>query len=206
MTSPMIQDPESYFKKLTAEREPLLLELEQEAAEEEIPIIGPVVGTLLSILTAATKAGNILELGTATGYSTLFLAKGCEASGGRITTFEMNPGLAERARKNFIRAGVDERIDIIVGDARQEMEKLAPESFDLIFLDIDKEYYFDVLLPCHNLLRKGGLLLADNVGFQDADDFNRAIFRHPGWMAVPLYAFLPDHSPEHDGLCFALKI
>ena len=56
------------------------------------------------------------------------------------------------------------------------------------------------------LLKKGGLLVADNVGFKDADAFNRAIFGNPGWRPVPLFAFLPLHSPQHDELCIALKL
>jgi predicted O-methyltransferase YrrM len=77
--------------------------------------------------------------------------------------------------------------------------------FDLIFMDIEKADYARALPECHRLLRRGGLLVADNVAFPDADAFNRAIFKDPGWQPVALFAFLPGHSPERDGLCLALR-
>ncbi len=186
-------------------KDSLLSEIEAEAFKEEIPIIGPVVGELLSILVTATQAKRILELGTATGYSTIFLAKGCEAVNGKVITLEMSPGLAERAISNFKKAGVEYRTEVMVGDARELMRNMN-EPFDFIFLDIDKDHYLDVLDQCHRLLKSGGLLFVDNIGFKDADNFNQAIFHHPGWKSVHLLSFLPFHSPEKDGLCLALRI
>jgi predicted O-methyltransferase YrrM len=61
-----------------------------------------------------------------------------------------------------------------------------------------------VLPDCRRLLIKGGLLVADNVGFQDADAFNRTISNDPAWRSNALFSFLPCHSPEHDGVCLAL--
>jgi predicted O-methyltransferase YrrM len=78
-------------------------------------------------------------------------------------------------------------------------------SFDVIFMDIEKADYARALKDCHRLLRPGGLLVADNVAFPDADEFNRAVFKDPGWRPVSLFAFLPGHSPERDGLCLALR-
>jgi predicted O-methyltransferase YrrM len=79
------------------------------------------------------------------------------------------------------------------------------ETFDLIFLDIDKESYLPALSHCRRLLRSGGLLVADNVGFSGAADFNRELLENPAWRAVHLLSFLPRHSPEHDGLALAVK-
>jgi predicted O-methyltransferase YrrM len=62
-----------------------------------------------------------------------------------------------------------------------------------------------VLPDCRRLLIKGGLLVADNVGFQDADAFNRTISNDPAWRSIALFSFLPFHSPEHDGVCLALR-
>ena len=86
--SKMIPNPEAYFRQLVPTRDALLMALEQEAEEEGIPIVGPVVGALLFILTRATQARQILELGTATGYSTIHLARACEALEGRVVTLE----------------------------------------------------------------------------------------------------------------------
>lgn len=204
-TEKMIPEPEEYFKQFLPSRDALLIELEEEAREEEIPIIGPVVGELLYILAKITNAGRILELGAATGYSALWLARGCQDSGGQVISLEHSPGLAARAVENFKRAGLAHRISVKIGDAQEEMKAMT-ETFDMIFLDIDKEFYLDVLDECGRLLRVGGLLIADNVGFKDAEEFNRVIFDRPEWRSVHLLSFLPFHSPENDGLCLAVRV
>jgi caffeoyl-CoA O-methyltransferase len=203
--SDLVENPERYFRRFVPERSPLLKGLEAEARGEDIPIVGPVVGELLFILARIVGAGKILELGTATGYSAIFLAGAFQTPQGRLTTLESDPEMAERARENFRRAGLDSQIDIRVGDAFEEMEKIAP-PFDMIFMDIDKEDYGGALPHCRRLLRKGGLLVADNVGFKEADPFNRLIFKSLEWKSVSLLSFLPFHSPEKDGLCLALRL
>lgn len=203
--SRMIANPEAYFRQFVAERDSLLLELEEEARKEEIPIIGPVVGELLHILVRATHAQKVLELGTATGYSAIYLARACEVSNGRVVTLETSREMAARARSNFQKAGLAHRIDIRVGDALDEMPALTG-PFDFIFMDIDKEFYAPALPHCQRLLKTGGLLLIDNTGFKEADDFNRTIANHPDWKTVHLFSFLPLHSPEKDGLSMALRI
>ena len=203
--SVLIKNPEKYFKRFIPKRGALLRELEEEAVREDIPIVGPVVGELLFILARIIRAERILELGTATGYSAIFLAEAFENLKGQIITLENDPAMAARARKNFIRANVDDQIEIRVGDAIEEMKKInAP--FDLIFMDIDKVDYDTALPYCSDLLRKNGLLVADNVGFEDADPFNTAIFSSKEFRAVSLFSFLPLHSPEKDGLCLALRL
>ncbi|MFC1812206.1 O-methyltransferase [Thermodesulfobacteriota bacterium] len=203
--STMIPNPEDYFKQFVPSRDPLLLELEEEAGREEIPIVGPVVGELLFLLARATRAKRILELGTATGYSAIYLARAIIDRAGRLVTLEMDHGMAKRARANFQEAGVQHCIEIKVGDALEEMSKLI-EPFDFIFMDIDKEHYAPVLDQCRRLLRVGGLLLADNVAFKDADDFNQMIFDDPNWKSIHLFTFLHLHSPEWDGLCMAVRV
>jgi len=202
--SKMHPDLKEYFRQFVPSRDPLLLELEEEAHREEIPIIGPVVGDLLHLLARVTQTRQILELGTATGYSAIYLARACETLDGRLVTLEMEQTLAARARTNFQRAGLEHRIDLIVGNALDEMSTMNG-PFDLISLDIDKEFYLDVLTDCRRLLKKGGLFVVDNVGFEEADNFNRAIFNSPEWETVHLLSFLPLHSPEHDGLCLATR-
>jgi len=95
----------------------------------------------------------------------------------------------------------------IVDNPEDYFRKLVPlqESFDFIFLDIEKLDYIKVLPDCQRLLEKGGLLVADNVGFKDADEFNRTMSEHGAWRSIPLFAFLPLHSPENDALCLALR-
>jgi caffeoyl-CoA O-methyltransferase len=203
--SPMLPEMENYFRGLVPASDALLQELEAEAARESIPIVGPVVGELLFILARATGARRLLELGTATGYSGIFLGRACEPVGGRVLSLEQRDGLAARARANFIRAGLEQVVEVRVGEALALMAAMS-ETFDLIFLDIDKESYLSALSHCRRLLRPGGLLVADNVGFAGAADFNQEILRNPAWRAVHLLSLLPRHSPEHDGLALAVKV
>lgn len=149
-------------------------------------------------------ARAILELGTATGYSAIYLARACALNAGQLTTLEIDPNLAARAGKNLERAGLARHATVICGAALPRMSAL-DGPFDLIFMDIDKGDYARALDDCHRLLRAGGLLVADNVAFPAADEFNRAIFSDTGWQPVSLFAFLPGHSPERDGVCFALR-
>jgi caffeoyl-CoA O-methyltransferase len=203
--SVMMPDLEGYFRGLVPENDALLRELEEEANREAIPIVGPVVGELLFILATATGASRILELGTATGYSGIFLGRAAAAAGGRVVTLELSDAMAARARNNLARAGLEQTVEVRVGEALNLMATMS-EIFDLIFLDIDKESYLPALTPCRRLLRSGGLLIADNVGFAGAADFNREILSHPAWRAVQLLTFLPRHSPEHDGLALAVRV
>jgi caffeoyl-CoA O-methyltransferase len=201
----MFADLKDHFREFIPPRDELLLRLEAEAAREKIPIIGPLVGELLFILARLSKASLVLELGTATGYSGIYLARGIEPWQGRVVTLEMDGAMAARARANFEEAGVADRVEVRVGEALPLMEQMAG-PVDLIFMDIDKEGYLPALSHCQRLLKTGGLLVADNVGFTGAMDFNREIYRRPEWRVVPLLCFLPAHSPEEDGLSLALKM
>jgi caffeoyl-CoA O-methyltransferase len=203
--SAMIPDLQGYFRTLIPTGDALLAELEAEAQRENIPIVGPVVGELLFILARATGAANILELGTATGYSGIYLGRGCAPHGGRVVSLEMDPATADRARGNFSKAGLEQVVEVKVGSALQVMAELSG-PFDLIFLDIDKESYLPALHQARRLLRVGGLLVADNVGFAGAADFNRKILENPAWRAAALLCLLPRHSPEEDGLALAVKM
>ena len=203
--STMQPDMENYFRNFVPRRDPLLLELEREAQAEGIPIVGPVVGELLFILARVTGAANLLELGTATGYSAIYLAQGCEPAGGRVLTLEWDEAMAARARGNLAAAGVSQRVEVRPGDALQLMAAMEG-PFDLIFMDLDKESYLPALPHCRRLLKPGGLLVTDNVGFTGAAPFNQEIFASKDWRTVHLLSFLPNHSPEHDGLSLAVRV
>jgi predicted O-methyltransferase YrrM len=201
----MIPDPDRYFRNLVPPRSALIRSLEEQAQREDIPIVGPLVGELLYILVRATHAVRVLELGTATGYSALFLAEACAAIKGRLTTLEWDAEMARQAEVNLAAAGLTPWVEIRCTDALEEMTQLEGQ-YDLIFMDIEKEDYATLLPQCSRITAPGGLLLADNVAFADADPFNRAIHADPGWRSVALYALLPLHSPEKDGLGLAVRI
>lgn len=197
---------EEYFAGLVPQRDELLLELEEDARREDIPIIGPVVGSLLQLLALSSGARDVLELGTATGYSGLYLARACARLEGTLVTLESSPGLAERARANFRRAGVEKNVQVLEGPAVETLRAHQDRSYDLAFLDIDKEDYAPALEQCRRLLRPGGLLVADNTSFPQAGEFNSAVYRDPSWQSVQLLSYLPGHSPEKDGICLAVKV
>jgi len=200
----MIEGPREYFRELLPSRDALLLELENEASREDIPIVGPLVGCLLAILVQASAAARVLELGTATGYSAIWMARAFQRPGDRLVTVEHSPDMARRAECNVRRAGLEALVEIRVGAAAEVLATLAP-PFDFAFLDIEKTAYGPALEQCETLLKPGGLLLADNVAFRDADEFNRSIHASERWESVSLFGFLPFHSPEDDGLCLAVR-
>lgn len=200
-----VDNPEEYFRKFIQPRDRLLLQLENEAEKEDIPIVGPLVGELLYILAKVTGAKTILELGTATGYSAIFLARGCEAVGGQVVTLENDPQMAARAQSNIRNAALEKTVDIVIDDALKAIAEMS-RLFDLVFIDIEKEDYIRALPHCYRLLRPGGLLVADNVSYKGAQPFNRAIFEDNRWKSVNLYAYLPLHSPEKDAVCLAVRL
>ena len=203
--SDIVENPEGYFRDLVPSRDQLLRDLELEAAQEEIPIIGPLVGDLLYLLVAVTRAERILELGTATGYSAIHMARALKTPEARVITLENDPSMTARATKNFQKAGLLPWIEIITGDAQAQLPQMT-DSFDFAFLDIEKEFYADVLPDLHRLLKPGGLLVADNVAFKDAHPFNQAISSSDKWRSVSLFTFLPEHSPEYDAITLALRL
>ena len=200
----MQSHPRRYFQGLIPRRDVILEALEKEARQAQIPIVGPVVGQFLCHLVAFAGARQILELGTATGYSAIYLARGC-APDGRLITLEKDPGMAERARANLRLAGVSDRVNVVTGDALDGLAEMRG-VFDLIFIDIEKADYLRALPDCRRLLRPNGLLVADNTAFADADGFNRAVADDGGFAAVNLLAFLPHHAPEEDAVSLVLRL
>ncbi|MBM7855519.1 putative O-methyltransferase YrrM [Desulfohalotomaculum tongense] len=151
-----------YIRSLLPPREELLAQMEKEAQEKIVPIVEPEVAQLLYWLALSHHVKNVLEIGTAIGYSTLWLAKAVLPRGGKITTLEINEPRYEAAKKNFKAAGVDKNIDLILGDARELIYKLKG-PYDFIFLDAAKGKYLEFLQKCIDILRPGGLLVADDV-------------------------------------------
>ena len=129
-------------------------------------------GRMLRLLTEATGAKNVVELGTSTGLSGLWLCLALQKTGGRLTTFEYDAGRAATALRHFKEAGVDQIVTIVEGDAHQTVSRLK-EPIDVLFIDADKEGYVDYLNKLLPLVRPGGLILAHNVGM--ADDYQKLV-------------------------------
>jgi caffeoyl-CoA O-methyltransferase len=153
---------------------------------------------LLRVLTEAINAKHVVELGTANGYSGIWFALALQTTGGKLTTFEIDPQRVKQARENFKRAGVDHLITQVEGDAHQEVTKLIG-PVDLVFIDADKDGYVDYLNELLPLVRPGGLVVAHNMRVPPPDpQYVNAITTNPDLETV----FLNMHSA---GIAVTLK-
>jgi caffeoyl-CoA O-methyltransferase len=152
---------EKYLDSLLPKRDPVLANMEKYASQRNIPIIGPACGRLLHLLAQISGAKRMFEMGSAIGYSTIWLARGAGANA-EIYYTDGDPENARRARDNFCRAGVEDRIQLLVGDAVKLIDDV-PGAFELIFIDVDKHQYPDALRKAVPRLRSGGLLITDNA-------------------------------------------
>ena len=161
-----------YIREKTVHNNPLLTELEEYASLNKVPIAEPETARLMSVLTKLVRPKKILEIGTAIGYSSIIMAQGLDADG-KITTLEYDSKTAEIARENIKRAGLADKIQVIEADAKDYLSYLdEDETYDMVFLDGPKAHYLFMLEDAVRLLRKGGLLVSDNILFKGmtADD------------------------------------
>lgn len=152
---------DSYLRQLRPDPDPVLAEMEAHAAREQIPIVVPETGALLSVLAGARSARRVIEVGTAIGVSTLYIARAL-APGGQIVSFEIDAERRRDAARYLERAGVLDRVDLRLQDAREGLATLEG-GFDMAFIDgVKAQYgeYFELLLP---LLERGAVLAVDNV-------------------------------------------
>jgi predicted O-methyltransferase YrrM len=205
---------EQYLAELNRLPDAVLLDVARVGRERELPLIDAEVGSLLRVLAVAVDAKRILEIGTAIGYSGIWLA-GALPPGGMLLTLEADPDRAAEARANFARAGLADRSHVMVGDAALVLAKVSG-PFDLIFQDGDKLQYGPALDRLVALLRPGGLLVTDNVlwngevvpGFAERPlqdpaetraiaEYNRRLSSHAGLMTAIV--------PLRDGVSISVK-
>ncbi|MCG9128359.1 O-methyltransferase [Candidatus Poribacteria bacterium] len=177
--------------------ESVLKRLEKTAIE--YTNIAPENGQFLSILIQSIKAKNVLEVGTSNGYSTIWLAAALKMTGGKLITIEFDPKRADEAFSHLTEVGLDSIVNIRVGNALDEIPK-CKETFDLVFLDAQKdEYkqYLDLVLPD---IRKGGLIIADDtVTMRDEmPDYVDYVFNTSTLNSVDI--------PLDDGIILSYKI
>ena len=200
-----------YLETILPPSDPVLREMEALAKRRNIPIIGPVVGRILYQLVCLKNARRVFEMGSAIGYSTLWIARALP-EGSTVYYTDSNPNNARRAARFFERARVSHKVTILTGDAIELLAR-TPGKFDVIFNDIDKAQYPEVFRHALPRLRKGGLLLADNVllsgrvtrprAKQDAatrgvTEFNRLIYSSPELFSTIL--------PVRDGFAVCQKM
>jgi len=150
--------------------------LEQESTARGIPILGSKKGAWLLQKIQETKPKQILELGTANGYSGCILG----SEGAELMTVEVNAIIAQEARENFKRYNINAKV--VVGDGVEIVKRLASERsdyYDLIFIDFAKNKYFTVLEDCLRLVKKGGFIIADNITMDGCQNYKEAVLHHP---------------------------
>src|SRR5438477_6518592 len=151
---------ERNMHRLLPARDAVLAEMEALAAERNIPIIGPAVARVLAQLVMISGAKRIFELGSAIGYSTIWLARAA-GPGAEVHYSDGSAENARMARGYFERAGVASRITVHIGDALTELAN-TPGEFDMLFNDVDKEGYPDVLRVAPSRRKSGGLFVTFN--------------------------------------------
>jgi caffeoyl-CoA O-methyltransferase len=200
---------DQYIRGLLPPRHPVVAEMEEQARQRDIPIVGPAVATLLATLARSIGARRVFELGSAIGYSTAFFA---EAVGpeGRVFYTDGGQANAREAGGYLERLGLSGRVEIRVGEAVGLLQA-TPGEFDVVFIDIDKDGYPAALEAAAPRVRPGGYLLADNVlwsgkvvdvSARDAAtegirEFNRRLFARGDFASVIV--------PLRDGVAIARK-
>lgn len=202
-----------YLERLTTQTDPLLREMEEYAAEHRVPIADREVALFLEITARAIQAKRILEVGMAIGYSVVHLARGM-ADGGVLVTIEPDDEMIRASEGYLERAGLLDRVRIERGKGLEVIPRLT-DTFDLLFIDALKEEYADYLKLALPKLRKGGVVIVDNLlwGGQVAGEirssdqesstkalreFNKYFVNHPKLLAEVLSV--------GDGLGYAVKI
>jgi len=205
---------EQYLGSLNRQSDDVLTAIARAGERDDLPLVDPEVGALLRVLVLATRATRVLEIGTAIGYSGVWMA-GALPKEGMFITMEVDESRAKTARANFALAGLADRVSVIVGDAQRMLHKVAG-PLDLIFQDGDKKQYGPMLDTLVGLLRPGGVLVTDNVlwngeivpGFparphRDPSDgiaiaaYNEAINNHPSLVTSIV--------PLRDGVAISVK-
>ena len=210
MTPLVSRELDRYLVGVIPPRDAVLTEIEAAAEKRDVPIVGPAVATLLSLLARSIGARRVCELGSAIGYSTAFFARAVGA-GGYVLYTDGSEKNAREASGYFDRMGLADRVDVRVGDAVTTLESTSGE-FDVVFIDIDKDGYPQALEAAAPRVRPGGYLLADNVlwsgkvvdpAVRDAAtegirEFNRRLFARRDFESVIV--------PLRDGVAIARKL
>lgn len=155
---------EDYIREIMPKNNGILASMEQYAENNHIPIIHPEVAQLLRVLIKIKKPKRILEVGTAIGYSTIIMVESLEGSG-TITTIERRDDMIDLALDNIKKAGFQNQINIIKGEAKEILPNL-DEVYDFIFLDAAKGKYMEFFNYCINNLDTDGIIVSDNVLFK----------------------------------------
>jgi predicted O-methyltransferase YrrM len=208
---------DNYLYAMLPARPAVLAEIENQADERDIPIVGPAVGRLFYQYAKLIGAKTVFEMGSAVGYSTIWWAMAV-GEGGKVHYTDGSHNNADEARKYFAQAGVADRIEVHVGDAIEILSE-RKEEFDILLCDIDKQDYPRAARMAPQRVRKGGLFLTDNTLWRgdvsyaagnpelkhEPDDktraiveFNELVYKSPDWYATIV--------PLRDGVTVAMRL
>jgi len=186
--------------------EAVLREIERMGERNFIPVIGPEKGKILDDVIRASKPRRVLEIGTLIGYSAIRIAR-LLPRGGRLVCIEMNAHHAEMARMNLERAGLSQRVEIIVDDAKRAVPRLHG-TFDVVFIDAEKSEYYTYLKLVEPRLHRGSVVVADNAGVfaRDMKEYLPYV-RHSGKYESRYYESTMEFDPNtKDGVEVSTKV
>jgi caffeoyl-CoA O-methyltransferase len=204
------QSVEDYMYAVVPARDPVLAEMEAYAKENSVAIVGPLVGGVLNQLARLLNAGRVFEMGSAIGYSTIWLARAVTL-GGKVYYTDGSPSNAAKAENYIRRAGVRECVEILTGNSLDLIDHVEGE-FDVIFNDVDKHDYPEVYRKAAGRVRVGGLFITDNVlwsgrvadsSVTDKDtegirEFNKLLFADDRFYSTII--------PLRDGVSIGLRV
>jgi caffeoyl-CoA O-methyltransferase len=218
MTNFTDQRVENYLYAVLPPRPPVLQEMERQAKERDIPIVGPAVGRLLYQYAKLINAKTVFEMGSAIGYSTIWWAEAA-GPGGKVHYTDGSRKNADEARGYFQQAGVADRVEVHTGDALELLSE-RKEQFDILFCDIDKHDYPRAFQMAAARVRRGGLFITDNTLWsgrvayaagnpdlakpepdnetEGVVELNRLLYSSPDWYTTII--------PLRDGVAVAMRL
>ena len=190
-----------YIRRTLPQSEGALLEMERYAAEHEVPISQPESIRMIEVMLKMLRAEKILELGTAIGYSAIRMSRAC---GAEVVSVELSEEMADIAEENIRNEDLTEKIRVIRGDAREVVAAMdGEEQFDAIFVDAAKGQYMEFFPHCMRLLKKGGILISDNILYKGMTATDELVVRRKVTIVRRLRKYL-EMLKENRELCTAI--
>lgn len=159
-----LREANEYIISKIRENDELILEMEKYAEKHNVPIVTKEVAEYLKFIVRSNNIKNVLEVGTAIGYSGILMAKEIEKNNGKLYTIEIDEERYNLAQENFKKSGL-KNIVSIKGDAVEEIKKI-DENFDFVFIDASKGHYLEFFEDSYKLLNKNGIIFIDNIMFR----------------------------------------
>lgn len=182
---PLTEELYRYITDTFIHEDDLLKQIVADTEAKNIPLIqvSPETGKLLGMFIKMIGARNVLEIGTLTGYSSIWMARALPQDG-KVTTLELTKAHADEALSNYKKAGLDGKIELILGKAIESLDTLAGSKFDLVFIDADKENCVNYFNKVIHMVRSGGLIITDNTLRR-----GEVIYPNPGPGALGVIAY-----------------